>query len=54
MGEVDTMLVTHKSDPGFRKDIHDMAKKGTRKLKNEIDKIHCDCNGLDCDCDKDE
>lgn len=54
VGAVVAMLVTPKSGPEFREDIRDMAKKGTRKLKNEIDKIHCDCNGLDCDCDKDE
>ncbi len=37
-----------------REDIRELANKGTRKLKNEIDKIHCECNGLNCDCDKDE
>ena len=54
VGAVVAMLVTPKSGPEFREDSRDMAKTGTRKLKNEIDKIHCDCNGLDCDCDKDE
>ena len=51
VGAVVAMLVTPKSGPEFREDIRELANKGTRKLKNEI---HCDCNGLDCDCDKDE
>lgn len=48
------MLVTPKSGPEVRHDLRDMANKGTRKLKDELDKVHCECNGADCDCDKDE
>lgn len=54
VGAVVAMLVTPKSGPEFREDIRDLANQGRRKLKNEIDKIHCECDGLDCDCDKDE
>lgn len=53
VGAVLAMLFTPKSGPEVREDLRNLADKGSRKLKNEIDKIHCECDGLDCDCDKD-
>lgn len=54
VGAAVTMLVTPKTGQEVRHDLRDMANKGTKKLKNELDKVHCECDGLDCDCDKDE
>lgn len=54
VGAAIAMLVTPKSGPAMRRDIRDMANRGTQKLKDEIDKIHCQCDGLDCDCDKEK
>ncbi|WP_418992324.1 YtxH domain-containing protein [Alistipes sp.] len=53
VGAALAMLFTPKSGPEVREDLRNLADKGTRRLKNEIDKIHCECDGLDCDCDKD-
>lgn len=52
VGAAIAVLVTPKSGPAMRRDIRDLANKGKNKLKDEIDKIHCQCDGLDCDCDK--
>lgn len=46
------MLVTPKTGSEIRNDLRSMAQKGAQKIKNEMDKVHCECNGLDCDCDK--
>ena len=53
-GAAVALFVTPKNGYEMRRDIRDLADKGKRKLKDELDKIHCQCNGLDCDCDKDE
>lgn len=53
VGAVVAMLVTPKQVPNS---VRTSANWLTRypKTENEIDKIHCECNGLNCDCDKDE
>lgn len=52
VGAVAAMLLTPKSGPEMRRDIRDMAHKGADKLKAGLEKAHCHCDGLDCDCDK--